>query len=508
MFVLAIDIGTEGARAGVFDETGTRLADASASYPTHFPAPGWAEQHPTDWWAAAVQASRSALAAVGAVRVAAVSVATTASSVVVAGADGEPLRPALLWMDGRAAQEAARTAHLDHPALQFAGGADSAEWLVPKAMWIAQHEPEIYAAAHRIAESVDYLTFKLMGDWVGSRMNATCKWNYDHRSEGLPEDLYRELGVAGLSEKLPQRILPVGAIAGEVSARAAGELGIEPGAAVVTGGIDAHLTLVSLWGRSANPVAIVAGTSNAFIAELDTPVFSPTIWGPYPGALREDRWLIEGGQISAGAALSWLSERVLGVGRERIGELVARASDVPAGQHGLIVLDHFMGNRTPLRDPKLRGAVLGLTLGTTPEEVYRATVESVAYGTRQVLESFEQVGVNTTDTFLTGGIRHNPLWLRTTADALGRPVKLVAGENLTTRALAVLGVAAISGESLEAVAGRFAPECTTIEPDDSATAALDDGYAAYLEATSALTEISHRLADSAAARGQRVEVGA
>jgi len=146
--------------------------------------------------------------------------------------------------------------------------------------------------------------------------------------------------------------------------------------------------------------------------------------------------------------------------------------------------------------------VLGLTLGTTPEHLYRATVEAVAYGTRQVLESFEAVGVDATDTFFSGGIRHNPLWLQTTADALGRPVRLVAGENLTTRALAVLGVAATSGEPMEAVASRFTPECSVIEPDSRGVRLLNDGYAQYCATTDVLTETSHRLADTAALRGR------
>lgn len=498
MHVLAIDIGTEGARAGVFDESGVRLADHASRYPTHFPAPGWAEQDPADWWRAAVIAARTALTTAGVTRVDAISVATTASSVVVVDEAGESLRPALLWMDGRASEESAATLRHDHPALRYSGGSDSAEWLVPKAMWIARHEPEVFAAAHRIAESVDFMTFKLSGRWVGSRMNATCKWNYDHRETSLPEDLYRELGVAGLSEKLPQEILPVGAVAGELTAAAAAEFGIAPGARIVTGGIDAHLTLVALWGHSASPVSVVAGTSNAFTAELAEPVFSPTIWGPYPGALREGQWLIEGGQISAGAALSWLSERILGVDRDHLGDLVARAQRVTPAGHGLVVLDHFMGNRTPLRDAKLRGAVAGLTLGTTPEDLYRATVEAVAYGTRQVLESFEAVGVDANDTYFSGGIRHNPLWLQTTADVLGRPIKVVSGENVTIRALGVLCAGAVSGEPLTEVARRFTPAANVIEPNPDAATALDDGYARYQDATTVLTETSHRLAESTA----------
>lgn len=495
--ILAIDIGTEGARAGVFDVAGQRLADASAPYLTHYPRPGWAEQNPTDWWRAAVQASRSALNDAGVDQVDAVGVATTASSMVVLDRDGNPLRPALLWMDSRASEESAFTATVDHPAMAFSGGSDSAEWLVPKAMWVARNEPETFSASRMIGESVDYLTYRLTGRWVGSRLNATCKWNYDHRTGSVPVDLYELLGIPALAEKLPREILPVGEAAGELSAAAAADLGLRPGARVVTGGIDAHLALVALWGASANPVAVVAGTSNAFVAELDEPVFSPTIWGPYPGALSEGRWLVEGGQIAAGASLSWLSERILGVTRDRVHDLILRAEAVPAAGHGLLVLDDFMGNRTPLRNPRLRGGVLGLSLGTTPEQLYRATVESVAFGTRQVLTSFANVGVDTTDVFFTGGIRHNRLWVQTTADALQRPIGLVDGENLTTRALAILGAAATTGSPISEVAGRFTPSYRMVEPNPDAVEPLDQAYEMYTEATALVGDLSGRLADIA-----------
>lgn len=505
-FYLAIDIGTEGARAGVFDESGARLADSAASYLTSYPRPGWAEQNPVDWWRSVVQAARQALSDANVRTVGAIGVATTSSSVVVLDAKGVPLRPAILWMDSRAAEESAMTARVEHPALRFSGGSDSAEWLVPKAMWLSRNEADVYRSAARIGESVDYLTLKLTDRWVGSRLNATCKWNYDHREGSLPADLYGMLGIEDLAEKLPRDILPTGSVAGSLSIAAAAELGLTPGALVVTGGIDAHLALVALWGVSRNPVAVVAGTSNAFIAELDEPVFSPTIWGPYPGALSPGRWLVEGGQISAGAALSWLSERILGVTRDRVGDLISRAESVPPAGHGLLVLDHFMGNRTPLRDPQLRGAVLGLSLGTTPEHLYRATVEAVTFGTRQVLDSFTEVGVDTTDVFFTGGIRHNRLWTQTTADSLGRPVGLVDGENLTTRALAILGVAATSGDDVKSIASRFAPTFRMIDPDPAAVAPLERGYRSYLDATTMLAPLSRELADAAAGRAEKVSV--
>jgi FGGY-family pentulose kinase len=503
-FYLAIDIGTESARAAVFRGDGQKVGDGSESYVTTFPAPGWAEQDPTRWWECAVVASRQALVEAGTDRVDGVTVATTASSVVFLDQHHKPLRPALLWMDSRSAPQSEKTARVDHPALQYSGGSDSSEWLVPKAMWVAENEPELYDACAFIGESVDYLTFRLTGEWVGSRLNATCKWNYDHREGDVPHDLYALLGVPDLGAKLPRRILGLGEPVGQLSAEAAAKLGLDNRPVVATGGIDAHLSLIPLRGISYNPVSIVAGTSNAFIAELDEPVFSPTVWGPYPGAMTEGRWLVEGGQVSAGSSLTWLAERVLGFSRARVQALISEATASPPVTHGLMVLDNFMGNRTPLRDPKLRGAILGLTLGTTPAELYRANVESVAYGTRQVLDSFTAVGVDTSDVFITGGIRHNSLWLQTTADVLQRPIVLVENENMTLRACAALAAfAAGHHPSLEAAAAMFSPSVRVIEPDLDLAPLFDDAYELYRDAITSTTDVHHRLSEIGARRQGR-----
>lgn len=490
---LSIDIGTESARAAVFTPDGACIGDGVGVYPTSFPRPGWAEQDPESWWRATVEAARQALHEAGGPTISGISVATTSSSVVFLDERGSALRPALLWMDSRASQESLQTSLVEHPALQFAGGSDSSEWLVPKAMWVARNEPQIYARAKYIGEAVDYLNFRLTGEWVGSRLNATCKWNYDPRVDALPGDLYDLLGVPDLVDKLPNDIRAVGSVAGRLSEAAAAKLGLSTRPVVGVGGIDAHLSLIPLSGISSAPVSIVAGTSSAFIAELAEPVFSPTIWGPYPQALSADKWLVEGGQVSAGSALTWLAERVLGYNRERVQALIADASNVPAVTHGLMVLDNFMGNRTPLRDSRLRGGILGATLGTTPAQLYRASVEAVSYGTRQVLDSLAEAGVDTSEVFITGGIRHNALWLQSTADVLGRPISLVTTENLTlTACAAIAAVASGEASSLAEAAQLFPPRSRVIEPmrGDSP---WDEGYELYREATMATTGISHRL---------------
>ena len=205
MILLAIDLGTEGARVGAFSGDGDPLGSVHRGYRTTYPRPGWAEQDPEEWWAAVVDATRTLLASpacTAAGDVVAVACATTASTVAVLDADGRPLRPAILWMDSRAwAQSDATAALVDaHPVLAWSGGSDAAEWLLPKAVWVAEHEPEVFALAARVVEAIDYLTFRLTGRWVGSQMNAVCKYNYDPLARSFPTGLYVALGVPDLAD--------------------------------------------------------------------------------------------------------------------------------------------------------------------------------------------------------------------------------------------------------------------------------------------------------------------
>jgi len=500
--LLSVDLGTEGVRAGAFDEAGRLLATAHSPVPTTHPHPGWAEQDPRDWWTALVAASRAVLAdpaSAGAGPVSGIAVATTSSTVAVLDADGEPLRPALLWMDVRASAQADRTAGLtgQHPVLVWSGGDDAAEWLVPKAMWLAEHEPDVWDRAAHVVEAVDHLTHRLTGRWVGSQLNAVCKWNHDPFTGRVPPGLYADLGIADLADKLPAEVLPVGAVAGPLAPGPAAELGITGSPVVAVGGIDAHMSLLGCGRPGPGLVSIVGGTSSALIAEAPDLGPSTEVWGPYPDALHAGQWLVECGQVSSGSVLRWLCEDVLGTPREELPALVAEAGNVPADSHGLLVLDHFMGNRTPYRDPRLRGAVLGLTIGATPAQLYRAAVEGVAYGTRAALEAMERAGVPARRLVLSGGIRHNPLWVQVTSEVLGRPLELVETDNLTLRAGAVVAAAATGlYADLDDAAEAYAPTTRTITPSAAVTDTYAAGYDRYRRGTTALAPLMHELADA------------
>lgn len=504
--LLSVDLGTEGARVGAFTDDGVALGSVHRPYRTSFPRPGWAEQDPEEWWRCVVDATRTLLGT-EACRVAgpvvAVASATTASTVAVLDEVGRPLRPAILWMDARASHQAERTAGLaaTHPVLAWSGGSDAAEWLLPKAMWLKEREPAVYDRSARIVEAIDYLTFRLTGRWVGSQMNAVCKYNWDPLAGRFAEDLYAALGVADLVAKLPEAILPVGAVAGPLTRAAAAELGVPAGAPVAVGGIDAHVSLLACGGCADGLVSLVSGTSSAIVAEVDEPTATTEVWGPYPHALRTSKWLVEGGQVTSGSVLKWAGETIMGVPRADLPALVRGAAAVEPGAHGLRALDTFMGNRTPYRDARLRGAVVGLTLGTTREELYRASVEAVACGTRGVLDSFARAGVSCERLVFSGGIEKNALWQQVTVDVLGREAEIVDGDNLTLRACAVIGATGAGlVRDLDEGAARYAPRTRTLRPDAGRHAVYRETYDDYVELMQALAPIMHASVDRLAGR--------
>ena len=493
--VMGLDFGTGSVRVGLVD-LGSRavLCEREAPYATAYPKLGWAEQSPNDWWDALGQAARAVMREVGPVRVEGIAVATTASTVVACRRDGTPLRPALLWMDCRAAAEAERTAESRHPVMAHSGGSDAAEWLVPKAMWLARHDP-VWADTAVVCECIDFINFRLTGRWVASRMNATCKWNYDSIERRLPAELYAEFGVPGLEERLPGTVVPVGQPVETLSAAAAAHLGIDGRPVVAQGGIDAHIGVLGAGTVRPGELLMICGTSVVFLFHMEREMPVPGFWGPYPHALVDDLWLVEGGQVAAGSILSWLSRDIFGLGADAMPALWAEAARRPVGSTGLLLLDHFMGNRTPYRDPHLRGGILGLTVGHDRASLYRAAADSVAVASAVIVERIGAIGIPCDRIVGSGGFTKNPLWFQATIDALGRPVALPETGNLT-----ILGTAAAAATGaglfpdLTAASDAVARVGRTVEPDPRMRSRYRELMTEYHDATTLLAPTLRRLA--------------
>lgn len=499
--VLSLDFGTGGARAAIFDTATSRIvARGEASYRTRHLPPNRAEQDPEDWMRALVSIVPGLIEQAGSPAIDAVCVATFASTVVVCDRAGQPLAPAVLWMDARAADEATFTETVEHPILADSGGSDAAEWLVPKAMWFARNEPELWARTDVICEALDFVNHRLTGMWAGSLMNATCKWNYDSRKRVFCDDLYALLGVPDLSEKLPRRIVDIGDVIGPMLPEMARALGIPGEPVVVQGGIDAHMGTFGADAVTPGSMLFIGGTSNVHLTQVpDDGRDIRGVWGPYPNALTPGLRMIEGGQVSAGSILQWLSQTIFGLDDAGLKALCAQAGAIEPDSTGLLALDYWMGNRTPYRDAKLRGAFLGLSLSHDRASIYRAAVTAVALGAANVVFDLERQGVPINRIVMSGGIMRNPLWLEATMDAIGKPVELALDDNLSLYGGAVACTVALGlHPDLTTAARELRAPVVERKPNMQRHGQYLTMLSDYREATRLLTPVFHGLSTPAA----------
>jgi ribulose kinase len=342
---------------------------------------------------------------------------------------------------------------------------------------------------------VDFINFRLTGEWTGSKLNATCKWNYDPEISGFHPELFKAFGVEDLLEKLPDRILSVGSAIGTLLPEVAAALGITTRPLIVQGGIDAHTAMLGSATIDPGRLLIQGGTSVVHLTQTLTPRYIEGIWGPYPSALLDGYWLIEGGQVSGGSILSWLAEKIFGLSPTGHEALIQEAARVPPCSSGLLTLDYWMGNRTPYRDANLRGAILGLSLFHDRASMYRSAVESIALGTKNVVDSFENQGIPITHAVVAGGIRNNELWLETLVDVLGRPVHLTVETNLSILAGAIAGTVALGiYPTLEKASKTIVRYDKVLEPNAERHEIFAEALELYRRATDVLTPILHQLA--------------
>src|SRR5947209_13216130 len=472
--VLGIDAGTAGLRAGLFDLEGRPLGFHDQAYPTRYPRPGWAEQRPAEWWEALVAAVRGCLAARGLDRARVIGLAVDAPcDILLADASGTPLTDSLMWMDLRASAQARLLTQTGDPVLRYCGGDVPAEWPLPKALWLRQHEPALWAQATYRVEQMGWLTWRLSGEWAISLNSGAAKWLYRASTDaetpsGWPRRLLQAVGLEDLLEKVPGAVLPMGAQAGRLTATAAEELGLRAGIAVSMSGIDAHAGMVGLNVLAPGTLALITGTSTCQLVQTKDPVFDPGLWGPFENAVVNGEWTLEAGQASTGGTVRWLLDLLGGAlppGAERYAAVDAAASEVPPGADGLTLLDFWQGSRTPIKDPAARGTIWGLTPAHGVGHLLRAVYEGTAYGNRHILEKLKSLGVPVERIVACGGGTRSALWLQILADVAGLPLQLPEVADATSLGSAMCAaVGAGAFPDLPTAGGAMVRLASTIEP--------------------------------------------
>lgn len=476
-YVLGIDFGTESVRVGIFDTDGKPAIFASQTYPLYHPRPGWAEQRPAEWWSALVQATRKALADSGIPKEAIVGLGAdcTSCTVLALGDDFQPLRPAIIWMDVRAAAQARRIAESGHSALKYNGyGNVSAEWMPCKALWLKENEPDSYRQARYIGEFIDWLNLRLTGAWTASINNTAIRWYYDRAEGGWPASFYEQIGLGDILAKFPPRVLDMGQIVGPLLPAVADELGLPPGIPVAQGGADAFVAMIGLDVLQPGKMAFITGSSHLHLGQSAQPFHAKGIFGTYTDAVLPGQYTVEGGQVSTGSVVKWFKDNYSGKeaasaaqrGVDIYTVLTELAEQVPPGSEGLIVLDYWQGNRTPYVDPEARGIIRGLSLKHTTGHLFRAIIEGIAYGTEHILRTFRDNGYVVEEMVAAGGPTKSALWMQIHADVSNVPITLPQVADGPALGSAILGaVAAGLFPDIQSAASRMVHARNRIEPN-------------------------------------------
>ncbi|MDI5973345.1 ribulokinase [Streptomyces sp. SL13] len=516
---LGVDFGTLSGRALVVAvDDGRELGSAVHDY-THAVLdralpdgqrlpPGWALQLPQDWRDVLRLAVPRALRDAGVRPEQVIGVATdfTACTVLPTTRGGTPLcelpgfadRPHAypkLWRHHAAQPEAdlivRRAEESGQPWLARYGGRISSEWQFAKALQVLREDPAVYHAADRWIEAADWIVWQLTG--AENRNLCTAGYKGIRQDGTYPDRAFLaslDPDFAGFTAKLDHPLSPLGAPAGRLGAAAAALTGLREGTVVAVGNVDAHVTSAAARALDPGHLLAIMGTSTCHIMNSDVLAEVPGMCGVVRDGVVPGLWGYEAGQSGVGDILAWAvrtttppayaaeaAERGLSPH-----ELLAdKAAAQEVGAHGLLALDWHSGNRSVLVDHHLSGLIVGLTLDTRPEDVYRALIEATAFGTRTIIEAFDTAGVPVTEFTAAGGLLRNPFLMQVYSDVLGRPVNILASEQGPALGAAIhAAVAAGAHRDLRAASaamGRLERHAYT--PDPARTAAYDRLYAEY-----------------------------
>jgi FGGY-family pentulose kinase len=521
--VVAVDVGSTSARAGVFDASGNTtepapglgrcLARASTGFAILRSSPHHAEHSSVEIWDAVCTAVREALqlSGVAAADVVGLAFDATCSLAVFDGAGqpvtvsetGEDAWNVVMWADHRAVAEAAEITATGHRVLRHVGGVMSPEMQLPKLLWLKRHMPASWARMGLALDLSDFLAWRATGTVTASACTVTCKWGYLNHEAGEPmggwqHDLLNSVGLEDFRSRtgLPERALPIGTAIGTLTSRSAMELGLTMACTVGAGLIDAHAGGLGLLGRFSGAalnrrLAMIAGTSTCHMAVSPDPRLVPGLWGPYDSAMLPGFWLTEGGQSATGALLDHVLDlhaegRPLGADGHslvaaRISELLERGGPDMVGD--LRVLPDFNGNRSPFADAGARGVIHGLTLDASFDSLarlYYAAAVGIALGTRHIVARLNAHGYLIDTLHLAGGHIANPVLVRLYADATGCTVILRDDDAILAGTACVAAVAAGLHQSLSASAAAASQPETVIAPDFSVREHFDLAYARFL----------------------------
>ncbi|CAG9858955.1 unnamed protein product [Phyllotreta striolata] len=482
-----VDVGTGSVRAALVTDSGEIKKVKVEETKTWNDQPDFYEQSFDNIWGAAINCVKDVIQGINPEEIKGIGFDATCS-LVCFDKEGKPLtispggsneRNIILWLDHRAVKEADEINKTNHEVLRYVGGKISPEMETPKLLWLKRNMKKTWDEAGYFFDLPDALTWRATNVDCRSKCSLVCKWTYEmteEGDEGWNLSYFQEIGMEDLSANCWRKIgnciqAPCEPVGYGLCERAAGELGLKKGTPVGTSMIDAHAGGLGLIGTKADGIdpafhtrlSLICGTSTCHMAVSPTAIFVPGVWGPYKDAMIPGMWLSEGGQSATGKLIDFIIEthpatpeimkkkgnEPIMIYLNKILEDMAKKNNLPSVSlltHDVHVWPDFHGNRSPIADPLLKGMVSGLTLAGDEESLallYLATIQSLAYGTRHIIDALRKAGYKELKSLLLcGGLSKNPIFTQTHAEVCNLPLVCPEEPESVLLGAAILGACA------------------------------------------------------------------
>ncbi len=507
-YILTIDVGTSSTKTALWDEAGNTIAEATQAYALHRPDPIWAEIDGRVWWQAVCATVRHVVAqgSIDPRDIAGLGVDGIGWTLLPVDRHGEPLHPAMIWLDRRAGVETQwlKDRSDAKELIQLAANPIDPAYVTPKLLWLKQHRPQVFDAADQFLTCSGYLVARLTGEFTCDYTQAYGYHFFDIRGERWSAPVAEALGVP--LEKMP-RLAACTDIAGMLTKPAADALGLSAGVPVIVGCLDAAVGALGAGVTRLGQTNEQGGQAGGMAISLDRVVVEPQLI--FSHHVLPGQYLLQGGTVGGGS-LGWFRD-VLGQSEGSSGQDVfesfsAQAEQSVPGAHGLIFIPYLAGERTPLWNSQARGVFLGLSYATTRSDMLRAIMEGCAFAVYDNVQVAAEHGLDIHEYLGSGGATHSAVWCQVKADIYNRPFCVArradGGEGGHTLGLYALtaqavGLCADAGECVE----RLLPQRQVFEPSAGRHALYADLFDVYRSASrkllidfAELVAISHRYA--------------
>ena len=487
-FTIGLDIGTTGTKAVLFEAGTGVVASATAESTLHSPHAGWAEADTEQWRSNVYSTVRELLQSSGcsADQVLGISTTGMVPAVVLLDEAGKAVSRAVLQNDARAVAEISLVADAlgDRDVVSETGSPLSQQSLAPTLRWFQAHEPELWSRTATVVGSYDWVLMAL-----GATAHVEKNWALESGLFYIDGRLHEEiLEVAGVPRGLLPTVRSAGDVVGELHGDAAREMGLVEGTPLVVGGADHVLSAYSAGVSSDGDWLVkLGGAGDILVASAQQLVDERLYLDAHPV---EGIWLPNGCMATSGSLIRWFQAVT------KIDDLAQMDVEAEACMPAeVLCLPYFLGEKSPLHDPDLRGAFFGMHLGTTRADMYRSVLEAIAFGFRHHVEVLKERGVRFERAMVTNGGSKSTLWKQIHADVLGvelHPVIDHPGASLGAAVIAGVGVSVV--DSLESISD-YVHLGPTVTPDPEKVRLYDQAYAEWRELGAATTPIAHQLAE-------------